>query len=589
MTTTIAGGGPLHGLIRYYERLQNDPQQAIADYGFSEEKIHFQIVLEPNGRLFAFEDIRETNERGKPVFRLLTVPDGGGRSGTSIRPFFCWDNTGYVLGRDNKGKPERAEQMFAAFRDLHLSMRDELAGDEGFGALCLFLQDWNPSQAEALDKWAEAAGLNVVFKLRGKPGFVHQSPAVRQAWTRRVSGASPGTTQPAPKATSLLTGQEEEVARLHPLIGGVSGANTTGAAIVSFNLDAFESYGKTQSYNAPVGVRDAFRYTTALNRLLSDNRRRARISDATVVFWADRSEAEEAELVMQAFFGDDAPRSQAAEDAQVKDRLLAFLQAAQQGLLRDRISDPESPFYILGLSPNASRLHVRYWLVATVEELAQRLARHMEDLRIGSDGVPMPPSIRRLIGETARDPKDIAPQLAGQVTRAVLSGWPYPQTLFAAVIRRVRADSVVNQTRAALCKAYLIRNCHQEIPVTLDKTHPDEAYQLGRLFAALEKTQEEASEGELKSTIKDRYFGAASATPASVFPRLLRLHQHHLNKLEGGRRINREKLVTEICSNVSRFPAHLSLEKQGLFYIAYYHQRQDFFTKKETSFQETSA
>jgi CRISPR-associated protein Csd1 len=518
----------------------------------------------------------------------LLVPDGGGRSGTGLKPFFCWDNTGYTLGRDNKGNPVRAAGMFAAFRELHLSFRDELGGDEGFSALCRFLERWEPARAEQLRNWEEAAGLNVVFKLRAREGYVHQGEAVRSAWSRRA--AAKGEDEPVMTGVSLVDGEEEELARLHPQLSGVAGANTSGAAIVSFNKDAFESYGKSQSYNAPVGTRDAFRYTTALNRLLADGARRTRIGDATVVFWSDRADGADAEEIFYEIFGEDASKDDPAEHAATVDRVRSFLDAARQGRLSDRIQDPDAPFYVLGLSPNAARLSVRFWLTGTVWQFAQRLATHVEQLEMTGARLDDPPLvIRRLLLETAREPKDIPPQLAGEVARAVLAELPYPQALFNAVVRRVRVDSGMNHRRAAILKAYLIRNRGMEVPVALDRDHLDEAYQLGRLFAAQEKTQEDAAETKLNSTIKDRFFGSAGAMPASVLPRLLRLHQHHLNKLANeGLRISREKLVGEICGRIHRFPSHLPLEKQGLFYIGYYHQRQDFFTKKTENDKETT-
>lgn len=577
---TSIKSGVLPALIDYYKRLEADPKQAVAGFGFSREKIHFCVVLEPDGALSGgrLSDVRETSDRGKPIPTLMTVPDGGGRQGTGLKPFFCWDNTGYALGRDNKGKPERAIQMFAAFREQHLSMRDRVGdADKGYAALCRFLEQWNPADAEALPEWEEAAGLNVVFKLRGQQDYVHQSEAVSEAWRAAVAGAEAGE-----RGISLISGEEDELARLHPLISGVSGTNTTGAAIVSFNLAAFESYGKGQSYNAPVGARDAFRYTTALNRLLAERGRRVMIGDATVIFWSDREEASDAEALFAAVFGEEVPKpAPATEHGATVDRLRNFLEAARQGLLADEVGDPKAPFYVLGLSPNASRINVRFWLTGTVQQFVERLARHVADLEMvgGKAGDP-PLVIRRLLLETAREPKDIPPQLAGEIAHSVLAGLPYRQALFSAVVRRIRIDTSLNQRRAAILKAYLVRNKKWEVPVALNKDHPDEAYHLGRLFAALEKTQEDALPG-LNRTIKDSYFGAASATPASVFPRLLRLHQHHLNKIENvGGRINREKLVQDICSNVTEFPAHLPLERQGLFYIAYYHQRQAFFTKQ---------
>lgn len=578
-----APSGLLPALIAYYRRLETDPEEGIAEYGFSREKIHFQVVLERDGTFVSLDDIRDRNEKGKPIPKPLLVPDGGGRQGIGLKPFFCWDNTGYALGRDNKGNPDRAAAMFAEFRNAHLVRREELASDEGFHALCRFLESWDPSRAEELPNWDEAAGQNVVFRLRNRPDYVHKSEAVRSAWLKSIAGT--GDEGSNLRGISLVSGEEEEIARLHPQISGVAGANTTGAAIVSFNLAAFESYGRSQSYNSPVGTRDAFRYTTALNRLLADNKRRTRIGDATVVFWSDRPEGANGEEMFSAFFDDQLISSDPAEHAATVDRVHGFLKAAAQGRLGERLENPDAPFFILGLSPNASRLNVRYWLVGTVSQFAERLAQHVNQLEmVGARPEDPPLTIRRLLLETAREPKDIPPQLAGVVARAVLAGLPYPQALFNAVVRRVRIDSHMNHRKAAILKAYLIRNLNVEVPVALNKDHPDEAYQLGRLFAALEKTQEDASEGKLNSTIKDRFFGAAGATPASVFPRLLRLHQHHLNKLANeGLRINREKLIGEICGRVERFRSHLALEKQGLFYIGYYHQRQDFFTKRTDS------
>ncbi len=400
-------------------------------------------MLEPDGNLSSFDDIRLRNDKGKPIPRPLLVTDGGGRSGIALKPFFGWDNTGYVLGRDNKGKPERAEEMFAAFRELHKSFLPELASDEGFVALCRFLDAWKPERAESLPNWEEAAGLNVVFKLRAREGYIHQSDPVRAAWLRSITQQDPK--EKPVLGVSLVSGAEEELARLHPQIKGVVGANTTGAAIVSFNLDAFESYGKSQSFNAPVGTRDAFRYTTALNRLLADHARRVRIGDATVVFWSDRSEGGEAEVIFRQIFGDDVPRTEEAEHTQTVDRLRNFLDAARQGQLQDMVPDPDAPFYVLGLSPNASRLNVRYWLVGTVRQFAERLAEHVERLEMTGARPDDPPLvIRRLLLETAREAKDIAPQLAGEVARAVLGGLPYPRALFDAVLRRIRLEADVN-------------------------------------------------------------------------------------------------------------------------------------------------
>ncbi|MGO8901366.1 MAG: type I-C CRISPR-associated protein Cas8c/Csd1 [Isosphaeraceae bacterium] len=570
---TQAPSGLLPALVAYYRRLEADPDQGVAEYGFSREKIHFQAVLEPDGTLVSLDDIRDRNDRGKPIPRLVLVPDGGGRSGTGMKPFFCWDNTGYALGRDGKGNPKRAAAMFAEFRKLHLSHHEELAGDEGFTALCRFLQHWDPARAEGFPNWEEAAGQNVVFKVRGRTGYVHESEAVRSAWLKCI--AAPGEDGPGARGISLITGQEDEIARLHPLISGVAGANTTGAAIVSFNLAAFESYGKSQSFNAPVGERDAFRYTTALNRLLADSARRTRIGDATVVFWSDRAEGAEAEEMLGLIFGDQLPQGDPSEHAATVVRVRGFLSAAAQGRIGDVMKNPEAPFFILGLSPNASRLNVRYWLAGSVQQFAERLARHIEQLEMTGARPEDPPlTIRRLLLETAREPKDVSPHLAGQLARAVLEGTPYPRALLDTILRRVRIEADINHVKAACLKTYLVRNGDITMESSLNKRHPEPAYHCGRLLALLAFAQDEAIKSVNAGVVR-RNMGAAMSTPGLVLGRLLRAAEvGHIPKLEG----DIEKFVRDemrsICVNLGdRIPPKLDLIRQGVFALGFYQEQ----------------
>jgi CRISPR-associated protein Csd1 len=601
---TVPTAGLLPALVGYYARLHADASRSIPDFGFSREKIHFQVVLAPDGSLVSLDDVRATNDRGKAVPQFLVVPYRGERS-SNVKPFFCWDNTGYALGRDGKDRSEAATRKFGAFRELHLGMKDQVGEDEDYAALCRFLERWDPVMAERLPNWDEVAGLNVVFKLRGRQRFVHQSDPVQQAWRHKVEVEVTGSG--GRRGISLISGHEETLARIHePAISGVvDPGGQADKRIVAFNQPAFTSYGRDQSYNSPVGVLEAFRYCTALTHLLSDPTRKVSIGDATAVFWTDREETRDAEDLFAAFFGEQTRARTAAENSRVIDRLRAFLQAARQGRLADELTDPEAPFYVLGLSPNASRINVRFWLVATVAQFAERLARHAADLEMVGTAPDEPPwRIQRLLDETVPpkkgwpDRSKVVANLAGEVMRAVLLGLSYPQSLLSAVVRRIRAEGFVTRDRtastyrkdwtaaahrrAAILKAILVRNRKWEVPVALDKDHPEESYQLGRLFAVLEKIQEDAAGRELDSTIKDRYFGAASATPATVFPRLLRLHQHHMDKIASkGLRVNRDKLVGEICGRLRGFPWHLPLAKQGLFHIAYYHQRQDLPTKAD--------
>ncbi|HNO80514.1 MAG TPA: type I-C CRISPR-associated protein Cas8c/Csd1 [Phycisphaerae bacterium] len=575
----------LQALTNYYDRLESDPDADVAGFGFSREKISFCMVLSPDGTPVQIDDIRVREEpKGKSTKARISparmvVPDRGSRSGTLIKSNFLWDNSGYALGCDGKGKPERSRQAFEAFRDLHLEFANEVE-DVGLTALCKFLESWDTDAAAgkaaelAHLEWEEICDTNVVFRLDGQHRYLHDSEALKNAWSRRVSAE--GDSQPG---FCLVSGEADRLARLHPMIRGVAGAQSSGAAIASFNLDAFESYGKQQSFNAPVGLRTAFRYTTALNRLVSDKKRRLHLSGATIVYWTDRP------TPFESMFGSFVD-SVSAEDAATLAQLHGFLTSVHQGRTTDDLTDADVGFHVLGISPNASRLAIRFWLTGTVREFAARLDAHSCDLEMGYANPKDPPlTIRRMLDQTARERKDVKPLLEGMLIRSVLTGGPYPQTLFTSVLRRINADGYITHHRVAILKAYLVRKARlagrkEDIPMTLDVNRPDCAYNLGRLFAVLEKTQHEASGGQ-HSTIKDHYFSTASATPASAFPRIMRLHAHHLNKIEhGGRRTNIEKLIQDICSHIENFPSHLSLDGQGQFCIGYYHQRQDFFTKK---------
>ncbi|MGE3181802.1 MAG: type I-C CRISPR-associated protein Cas8c/Csd1 [Phycisphaerae bacterium] len=561
----------------YYDRLVRDPEVDIADYGYSRQKISFVVTLRPDGLLALFSDWR-SDERGKPRPRLELVPGQSKPSGSGINPCFLWDQPQYMLGfKPDDPKPERTQQAFEAFRDSHLAAEKEI-DDPHFSAVCRFLESWSPERcaehAETLGEIAVAFG---VFKIVGETGFVHHRPAVRRYSDAQISQCGGGDAVNAP---SLISGEVQPIARLHePKIKNVRGAQSSGAALVSFNLDAFESYGKSQSYNAPVGERDAFKYCTALNRLTGSEDRRVFLADTTVVFWSDQPVNADFDVGLAEFLG----AYTAAEDEARTRRVQAFLNCVRRAADGEAIEDAGTPYYILGLAPNAARISIRFWMEGTVGALAKNLGNHVARLEI--QPIPQnqrPLTVQAILDQTARERKEIQPLLGGALLRAILLSLPYPRSLLTGVIRRINAEGIVNYTRAAVLKAILVRNqANQENIVTLNKDHASPAYQMGRLFAALEKTQEDSSGGNLNKTIKDSYFSTASSNPVAAFPRLLRLHGHHLNKFDNrGMRTNREKLVQEICSRIDVFPAHLRIEHQGLFFIGYYHQRQDFFIRK---------
>jgi CRISPR-associated protein Csd1 len=387
------------------------------------------------------------------------------------------------------------------------------------------------------------------------------------------------------------------IARLHPPIIGVADAHTSGAGIVTFNKDktSFTSYGKEQNLNAPVGMSAAFAYATALNHLLrAGSRQKIQIGDATTVFWAQR------ESPIEGFFGMILdPRDTTSDDME----LAVFLEAVREGKLPHDI-DGALQFYVLGLSPNGPRLSVRLWYVSTVKDISQKLGQHFRDLSMvtSHESDPEYPGMRRLLRETSNQKlKDGPPPLlGGAVMQSILNGTPYPQSLLSAVIGRIRAEQAnkdktgrpvqnVNYIRAAIIKAVISRknrilNKGSEIPMALDKENKSVAYLLGRLFAVMEKAQLGAIPGA-NATIKDRFYGSASATPRVVFPRLLRGAQHNISKDPYGR--IRDKEIEEIVGDVKEFPAHLNLDQQGMFAIGYYQQRQDFYKKHNEDKKES--
>lgn len=582
----------LQALHQLYGRLAEDPANGLPKPGYSLQGVSFKVVLHPDGRLHEIQAVRDEN--GRSVSTL--VPGGAKPPGQGVNPCFLWDNTGYMLGfKPDDPKPERTTKTFEAFRQKHLDLEKDISSPV-FSAVCRFLESWLPEQAAEHPALAATKTGFGVFQIIATPGYVHDDAQVK-TWLEKQTPKS----EQGERGLCLVTGQESALAKLHdPAIKGVIGAQSVGAKLVSFNLDAFTSYGKEQSFNAPVGEDAAFAYCTALNHLLASESRRFRVGDSTTVFWTEKpSEAEDLLPFMM-----DSTREE-PEDATLKVRLQAVLEKIAAGKLAgDDLGDAQTRFYILGLAPNASRLSIRFWHSSTLGDLAANLQRHQDDLAIvrqwdeanSKHPDPKVPGHYLLLRQTARDADGIPPLLGGALMRSILLGTAYPDALYQKVISRVRvaekdrngnAADRVPYLRAAIIKAYLNRNHQLHIPMSLDTTRTEPAYLLGRLFATIEKVQQEAL-GDVNASIGDRFYSAASATPAAVFSRLLRTHRHHLAKLPVGLKIIREKLVQDINEGLSSFPSHLNLQQQGIFAIGYYHQRKDLFTKIDKT-TETSA
>ena len=572
----------LQALDRYYDRMAARGEAEAP--GWSRQKIEFALLLARDGTPVQMQDVRDHAGR-KPVARLMPVP-GPVKRTVGIAPNLLWDKTAYVLGR-TAGEGRRTAAEHAAFKAVHLEM---LAGetDEGLLALRLFLERWTPDVFQPPLFSPDMLDKNLVFRLDGDlSGYLHERPAAR-----RVLAAA--ATPPGASERCLVTGLLAPVGRLHPSIKGVEGAQSSGASLVSFNLDAFTSYGKEQGANAPTSEAAMFRYGEALNRMLdrgSGNRLTRPVGDATVVFWADTSATvpEDSARASEDWFAatfDPRPLEDADQDRAEALRLRQAMTLVAEG--RPEQADPRlrpgTRFHVLGLAPNAARLSVRYWLEDSFETFARRLQAHFEDIAI--EPLPWrarPPSVARLLVKTTAllEKFDaIPPLLAGEVTRAILSGGRYPRTLLAAALMRLRAgDDPSTGWHAAVIRAVLARDLRLKLskepaPMSLNRDNPDPAYQLGRLFATLEVAQRMALPG-LNATIRDRYFGAASATPASVFPILVRSAQNHLSSLRKkgkGGWIERE--IEAISDHIrDAYPRSLRLEAQGRFVLGYYHQR----------------
>jgi CRISPR-associated protein Csd1 len=565
----------LQELYAYYNRMRETPDSGIALPGFSPQKISFALVIDAKGKLIDVQDLRDTSgKKPRPISRM--VPEAVIRA-SGIVSNFLWDNTGYVLGLDEKGNPERTQLTFEAFKARQHEIGDAV-DDPGMTAVLGFLDSWNPGKRSTDVVCDDVIGSNLVFRLTGEHRFVHERPAIVKAWLWNHVQASDAT-----KAICLVTGKETVISALHAKIKGVRDAQTSGAALVSFNLDAFRSYGKEQNFNAPIGEEAAFAYTTALNHLLrSESRQRLHVGDATTVFWTERASP------LEDFLGNMLdPRADAAVESADAKNVSDYLVAIRDGKKPEMIEDDTMRFFILGLSPNASRVAVRFWHSDTVEAVNRHIGRHFSDISLVKqyDRDSEFPSLWQLLISTATLGKseNINPTLAGPVMRSILEGFPYPASLLSTVLERIRVDHDISYYRAALIKGVLKRNFkNEEVTMALYEGATSVAYRLGRLFAVLEKAQEEAVPGA-NATIKDRFFGSASSTPSVVFPQLIRLSQHHLAKLGEGAKIHKEQLIQSILDGIDAtkgFPAHLRLEDQGLFALGYYHQRKSFFTKK---------
>ena len=606
----------LASLVRAYERMPDAPP-----FGYSSERIGVVISLNEDGSVAHVIDWRET-EGKRRVGRMMEVPQPVKRT-AGIAANFLWDKTSYALGL-TAGSGKRLAAEHAAFVALH----DEVlanSGDTGLSALLAFLHK-DQSHVTAYPGWNdELMDLNVAFCLeteRRQNILLHDRMAAREIWQHL------GEQETGEPVACLVTGRSAFPSRLHPSIKGVWGAQSSGAAIVSFNLDAFTSYGHEQGANAPVSPHAAFAYTTALNRFLATGSgHRLQIGDTSIVFWADAEDAEIASLAEAMASGMLEPGEEAGFVADERDKVTASsAQTVGNQLERLRKGVPLAEieprlttgvrFFVLGLAPNAARLSVRFYFEDTFGAFAENYRRYVQDVSLHPEpraGVSLSlrgfalrtaPALNDAAGKSRFDRDAVSPLLAGELLRSILTGGRFPLSLLAVLLMRVRTDQYLDHMRVALIKGVLVRNMRleQRLPIALNGTtredylmlpdpdDPDSARRLGRLFAIVERIQLAALGSEVNATIKDKYLGAAVATPAQIFPRLLiNAEQHHLKRLRNGHSdakwIKDADHARRVAASLTRrmgelwagfengVPAQQDNQQQGRFLVGYYQER----------------
>lgn len=595
----------LQALAEHYYRLLAEPDSGVSPLGYSPAKVSHALIIDEQGALVDILPLADIKSK-KTVPKVLLVPEQPTRTSGIAANILC-DSAAYVLGleRSKQGDINVSANKFHDFKNKNeLFLREVQSGEAA--AVRSFLAKWNPPSAMAdsklMTKLAEVIGAyHIVFKLDGALGYIHETDAIKAAWEARTQEQEAEVV-----GQCLITGEHAALARIHPLVKGVVGAQTSGASVVSFNADAFTSYSKSQSFNAPVSKQAAFAYATALNYLISSDLNRVRLADTTMVFWADKKGGKKAEAVI-AWSLDPVMSDTEDTGEESVNRRIDYSTARQAKTILERIKAglpagdsniaADARCYLLGLAPNAARLSVRFWRVSSFGEVLTKIARHYQDMEIvGIErlGELVPPWRVLKALAVQEEAKNIPPLLAGQFLQAILSGQAYPQTLYNLALSRCRTggehggvNSIQGTIRAAVIKAFLMRQYRlrdqneKEAMLTmgLNEDNNNTGYQLGRLFSLLEKVQKDALGNQINATIRDRYFGAASAAPASVFPLLLRLSRHHIAKAEYGNILDRK--IQSVVNRLSAFPNYLSLEDQGQFILGYYHQNQANYTKNE--------
>lgn len=578
----------IKSLIDYYDQLSKKGILPRPNWNIT--KVTAAIEIDRDGNVLAVHDLHKEIEtvkkdksgKQKSTFRKIPseyiVPQIPGRS-SGIKPGYLCDNSKYMLGFDTQ-KQARTSGYFEAAKNNYLEITKNLETDAA-SAMKNYFESFDIEKLSKNDLEKLDTG-NVIFRYNGQ--FLQEYPELQEAWDRfKAEDGEEG------KQICSVTGRMDSIAKTHPVIKGVDGAQSSGAALVSFNKDSFKSYGMEQNLNSGIGSKAALAYTTSLNYLLSKREAHASVGTTTIVYWAESAESQYQELI-SALAGN--PTSE-----QIQSTLDSIFKAIASHRQIDIDSiDLNEKFHILGLSPNSARLVVRFYHSGSFGDLLKNIQKHSERMKVRWSSKYIPDVLHpwriaaATISDKSSDKKDKSP-LSGELLEAIINDTPYPETLYSRTLLRIRTEPGTSDTtdwvRASVLRGFLIKNrrySERSLTLALNEDNNSQAYLLGRLFSVLEFLQEAAAGSKLSSTIKDKYFGSASATPAQVFPLLLKNSANHLSKISKDEKkfIHFDKSIGSIINKLgTSFPKTLSLEEQGEFYLGYYQQRQKQFEKKE--------
>jgi len=580
----------LNALCDYYDLLSQQKDMDICPFGFQNIPVSYAATLSEEGELLDIISLKELNNNRSQSFEMPTNMKTSSISSSPV----C-DNFEYIFGvGGEKGEKAIEKTKFEKAKSLHLEMFEEASSSEGI-AIRKYFENWDIDKAwendyilkHYSDKGKAFSG-NVVFKFLGSKKYFHEQHEITEIWKKKNEEKL--KEEGMEVAQCAISGETAPIARLHDKFKGVDGASTMGASLVCFNKDADESYGLKQSRNSAVSEEVAFKYYTALQYMLSDREQKIQIGDATTVFWAGKIESAYTNIFKSMMNNPEAiEEDEVAEDVKTREKIKSILADGSKGIFNDTELDPNTKFFILGLSPNAGRLSVRFFYRDTFGNFCDKIKQHYDDISIyggksGKDHIKIWSLLNATISSKSKD-KKVNPLLGGAVARSIFTGEQYPQILLNQTIIRVKAESQITQPRASIIKGYLIRKNRiqkkkEELTMYLNEKSTKPAYVLGRTFAILEMIQKNALGEGINATIKDKYFASACSNPSLVFPNLLKLTQHHLAKIDG----NYWDIKLGECLSLiegDTFPKILDMENQGRFILGYYQQNQKNYEKRE--------